>query len=160
MRKAERLLRRHSLGLIVELPRSHRDLWEFFWHNATENNVEIVVHWTPAHRSLEGLNGHELWAARGNAAADAAAKALLHNFVDTSGDYRALVDRFFLREACARRVLRFHHEVALRCIPSSLVRPESGSGQTHDPAIWSLDAPVFLPPVAYRPDCVCPEYAE
>ena len=33
VRKANRLLSRHRLGLPVELPKSHRDLWTYFWNN-------------------------------------------------------------------------------------------------------------------------------
>ena len=64
-----------------------------------------------------------------------------------------------MREACAKRVLRYHHEVALRCVSAAPARSES-CGQTHDPEIWSLDDPEFLPPVAFRPNCVCPEYVD
>ena len=160
VRKASRLLNRQALGLAVELPRSHRDLWEFFWNNATVVGTEICVQWTPAHRSLSTLEGHELWLAKGNASADSAARALLKHFGDSSGDYRKHVDRFFLREACAKRVLRYHHhEVALRCVYVTPARSES-RGQSHDPVIWSLDEPEFLPPVAFAPDCICPEYVD
>ena len=59
--KANRLLSRHRLGLPVELPKSHRDLWSFFWERATAEHVVISIFWTPAHRSLASLSGHELY---------------------------------------------------------------------------------------------------
>ena len=84
------------------------------------------MQWTPAHRALSTLEGHELWLAEGNASADNAARALLKHFCDSSGDYRKHVDRFFLREACAKRVLRYHRS------------PTSGNGALADTSLVEL----------------------
>ena len=156
VRKAQRLLSRWELGLPVELPRSHRDLWEFFWERATSNQVEVQIHWIPSHRNLARLDGDELWKARGNAAADDAAKDTVNRFRGVSADYRSLVEAFFRREEAAARIVRFHHEVALRFVAKTTVVP--GDTPQHSEVIWELDDSRFLPPVALDGTPFCPEY--
>ena len=158
VRKANRLLSRHRLGLPVELPRSHRDLWTFFWAQATAENVFVNIIWTPAHRSLSALTGRELWLAQGNATADLAARVTVNRFVDQSPDYQQLVQRYFLREAAAKKVVKFHHAVALRCVGPHRQNVRTEVVQ-HPLDRWLLDEPIFLPPMQVDPDVFCPEYA-
>ena len=63
VRKANRILSRHNLGLLVSLPKSHRDLWSKFWTAVTAPGCDIRVSWTPAHRSVLKLEGTERWRA-------------------------------------------------------------------------------------------------
>lgn len=157
VRKANRLLSRHRLGLPIELPKAHRDLWIYFWANATAVNVEVTIIWTPAHRFLSSLTGRELWLAQGNAAADLAARVTVNRFVDNSPDYQQLTHQYFLRKAAAKKVVRYHHTVALRCVESSRQQVRAEVVQ-HSHELWVLDDPIFLPPVRMDPTAFCPEY--
>ena len=113
---------------------------------------------TPALRSLSSLTGRELWLARGNAAADLAARATVNRFVDRSSDYQQLVQRYFLREAAAKKIVKFHHAVALRCVGPHRQNAHTEVVQ-HPIDRWLLDEPIFLPPMQVASDVFCPEYA-
>lgn len=94
VRKAERLLHRHRLGLPVTLPKSHRDLWEVFWRNATADQSWVRVVWTPAHRNIRGLTGLEQWKALHNQYADCQAKNACASFVERCPAYSESLVRF------------------------------------------------------------------
>ena len=71
---------------------------------------------------------------------------------------RKLVEKYFLREAVAEKVLRFHHEVALRCVVPHM-RDAASDVPHHSDNGWKLDDPVYLPPLLAEADVVCPEFA-
>ena len=55
-----------------------------------------------------------------------------------------LVEKYSLREAVAEKVLRFHHEVALRCVVPHM-RDAASDVPHHSDNGWKLDDPVYLP---------------
>lgn len=69
-----------------------------------------------------------------------------------------LVEKYFLREAVAKKVLRFHHEVALRCVVPHM-RDAASDVPHHSDNGWKLDDPVYLPPLLAEAHVVCPEFA-
>ena len=97
------MLARHANGLSVTLPKSHRDLWEMFWTNATTANGPVRIVWTPAHRNVEQLRGDEKWRAMRNQFADVQAKRA--DFVARCPAYVDLVEDFYRREDFARKIL-------------------------------------------------------
>ena len=146
VRKAGRLLHRFRLGLPVTLPKAHRDLWEVFWQNATAPQSTVKVVWTPAHRDIQSLTGLEKWKALHNQFADCQAKNACASFVERCPAYSELVASFHRREEIARKVLKFHAQVAYRFVSPRVLEECRGcdldSFATLDGASVSLELPV------------------
>ena len=136
VRKANRLLSRHNLGLLVSLPKSHRDLWSKFWTAVTAPGCDIRVSWTPAHRSVLKLEGTERWRTVHNDFADQHAKKVCSGFVAACSPYRCLVELFHIRESHANKILRYHAQVAYRCVQ---LRSQGEVRVGTDPNICELD---------------------
>ena len=108
------MLDRFRNNLRVSLPKAHRDLWDLFWHHATDPGVRVDVVWTPAHRQVQKLAGVERWRAMRNDCADRYARKTCTDFVDKCPSFRKLVSDFHVREKHARRILKYHAQVAFR----------------------------------------------
>ena len=145
VRKASRMLDRH------------RDLWEVFWTNATSARGRVHIVWTPAHRSVEKLQGNEKWRAVHNQFADVQAKRACADFVDRCPAYVVLVEDFYRREDAARKILKFHAQVAYR-----FVQPQAAEhvSSTDLDSLATLDGEGQLLglPVGVFVDSFCPRY--
>ena len=157
VRKASRMLSRHANGRLVTLPKSHRNLWEVFWANATSARGTVRIVWTPAHRNVENLQGNEKWRAIHNQFADVQAKRACADFVARCPAYVELVEDFHRREDAARKILKFHAQVAYR-----FVQPKAAEHVS----LYDLDSLAALDgegqhlglPVGDFVDFFCPRY--
>ena len=100
-------------GRAPRFPSSNQDIWAFFWDAIKEPSVcSFEAVWTKAHRNLDGLEGYELLLAKGNAAADAAAKAAAKNVRLSCTCYQALLRQVLERVKLRSRVDAFHLSLA------------------------------------------------
>ena len=144
VRIARRLANDWCEGRRPRMPSKHRDLWQYFWKHLTkcdQGNVEFS--WVPSHQALGQLMGREAFEAQHNAVADAEAKSVLEAFVRRSEAYRTYVEKFQVRETCAKKLASLHAAIAYRAVAGT------GSPSRDDPPSWTgadfqLDHPVGI----------------
>ena len=157
VRKAGRMLRRLQIGLPVTLPKAHRDLWELFWRHASADQCSVKLIWTPAHRNIQTLTGLERWKALRNQYADCQAKNACASFVERCPAYSELVSSFLRREEIARKVLKFHAQVAYRFV-SPRVSENCGVGDLDGLVVPDGVSIALELPVADFSGTFCPRY--
>ena len=157
VRKAGRMLRRLQIGLPVALPKAHRDLWELFWRHASADQCSVKLIWTPAHRNIQTLTGLERWKALRNQYADCQAKNACASFVERCPAYSELVSSFLRREEIARKVLKFHAQVAYRFV-SPRVSENCGVGDLDGLVVPDGVSIALELPVADFSGTFCPRY--
>ena len=144
VRIAKRLAWDWHRGRRPRMPTKHRDLWQYFWRHLSRcHQGQVEFSWVPAHRALGQLVGREAFEAQLNAVADAEAKSVLAAFVQRSEAYRTYVEKFQVREVCARKLASLHSAIAYRAVAGLNSSPQVDS-PSWSAADFQLDHPVGI----------------
>ena len=144
VRIAKRLAWDWHEGRRPRMPTKHRDLWQYFWRHLSRcHQGQVEFSWVPAHRALGQLVGREAFEAQLNAVADAEAKSVLAAFVQRSEAYRTYVEKFQVREVCARKLASLHSAIAYRAVAGLNSSPQVDS-PPWSAADFQLDHPVGI----------------